>query len=315
MDDVKTTPQIKPDDILSSSEVSYLREKNSTIGVSLVLHAWIVILGSIILFSLYPNILTFILAVLIISGRQLGLAILMHEGAHGLITNNVKINNFISQLFCAFPMGGDTYDYRYYHLRHHRYTQTEEDPDLVLSSPFPISKKSLLRKVLRDLFGITGVKQRIEGISRTLKKQSNRADGKEVAGFKSQSTLYGVLFSQIIIFIVMSYIGSWWYYFAFWVFPSITLFQLWYRVRNIAEHAVVDNDCDDFNNARTTHASFIERIFVAPYYVNYHLEHHLFMFVPCYKLKSAHQMLIDKNYKNRMEIKYGYIALLKAILV
>ena len=113
----------------------------------------------------------------------------------------------------------------------------------------------------------------------------------------------------------MSYIGSWWYYFAFWVFPSITLFQLWYRVRNIAEHAVVDNDCDDFNNARTTHASFIERIFVAPYYVNYHLEHHLFMFVPCYKLKSAHQMLIDKNYKNRMEIKYGYIALLKAILV
>ena len=315
MNIIKTTPQIKPDDILSSSEISYLKEKNSIIGVSLVLHAWAVILGSIFLFSLYPNILTFIVAVLVISGRQLGLAILMHEGAHGLIANNVKINNFISQLFCAFPMGVDTYDYRYYHLRHHRYTQLEEDPDLVLSSPFPISKKSLLRKVFRDLSGITGVKQRTEGILRTLKKQSNRIDGKEVTGFKSQSTLYGVLFSQLIIFIVMSYIGSWWYYLAFWALPSITLFQLWYRVRNIAEHAVVVDDCDDFNNARTTYASLIERIFVAPYYVNYHLEHHLFMFVPCYKLKQAHKMLVAKNYKNQMEIKYGYIALLKAILV
>ena len=70
-----------------------------------------------------------------------------------------------------------------------------------------------------------------------------------------------------------------------------------------------------FNNARTTYASMIERFFVAPYYVNYHLEHHLFMFVPCYKLKHAHNLLISKKHHNRMEIKQGYIPLLKSILV
>ena len=103
----------------------------------------------------------------------------------------------------------------------------------------------------------------------------------------------------------MTIVGSWWYYFAFWLVPALTIFQFFYRIRNIAEHAVVPNDCDDFNNARTTHASFIERSFVAPYYVNYHLEHHLFMFIPCYKLKHAHNLLVAKKYTNRMEIKKG----------
>jgi fatty acid desaturase len=113
----------------------------------------------------------------------------------------------------------------------------------------------------------------------------------------------------------MSLIGPWWLYFTFWILPSMTIFQLLYRIRNIAEHAVVKTDCDDFNNARTTYASFFERVLVAPYYVNYHLEHHLFMFVPCYKLKKAHQMLLKNKYRERMEIKSGYTSLLKAIMV
>ena len=58
-----------------------------------------------------------------------------------------------------------------------------------------------------------------------------------------------------------------------------------------------------------------ERALVAPYYVNYHLEHHLLMFIPCYKLKDAHRMLVEKQYDKRMEIKQGYISLLKSVLV
>jgi len=239
----------------------------------------------------------------------------MHEGAHGLIANNVRFNNYISQFFCAFPMAVDTYDYRHYHLKHHRHTQTEDDPDLVLSKPFPITKSSFIRKMLRDLTGITGIKQRYQSIQKTFYNDTLKVDGKEISGFKSKATLRGILLSQLLIFISMSIVGSWWYYFAFWIVPALTIFQFFYRIRNIAEHAVVPNDCDDFNNARTTNASFIERCFVAPYYVNYHLEHHLFMFIPCYKLKDAHNLLVAKKYTNRMEIKKGYIPLLKSILV
>jgi hypothetical protein len=47
------------------------------------------------------------------------------------------------------------------------------------------------------------------------------------------------------------------------------------RIRNIAEHAVVPDANDPLRNTRTTRANFLERLFIAPYYVNYHLEHHL----------------------------------------
>lgn len=310
-----TTPTIKPDEIFDSSQIKYLKEKNSIIGTSLVIHAWLMIFLLVALFKIFPNVIMYFVVISLIAGRQLGLAILMHEGAHGLIANNIRLNNFISQVFCAFPMGVDTYDYRHYHLKHHRHTQTEDDPDLVLSKPFPITKKSFIRKVFRDLFGVTGIKQRLESIKKTFSNETDKVDGKEISGFKSKATLRGILLSQLTIFLIMGTIGSWWYYFVFWLLPSLTIFQLFYRIRNIAEHANVPNNCDDFNNARTTHASIIERLFVAPYYVNYHLEHHLLMFIPCYKLRHAHRLLLSKKYRNRMEIKEGYISLLKSILV
>jgi fatty acid desaturase len=310
-----TTPTIKPEEILDSSQIKYLRTKSSLMGTLLVAHAWLVIFSLLFIYTLFPSFILYLVVITLIAGRQLGLAILMHEGAHGLIANNVRFNNYISQFFCAFPMAVDTYDYRHYHLKHHRHTQTEDDPDLVLSKPFPITKSSFIRKMLRDLTGITGIKQRYQSIQKTFDNDTLKVDGKEISGFKSKATLRGIFLSQILIFISMSIVGNWWYYFAFWIVPALTIFQFFYRIRNIAEHAVVPNDCDDFNNARTTNASFIERCFVAPYYVNYHLEHHLFMFIPCYKLKDAHNLLVAKKYTNRMEIKKGYIPLLKSILV
>ena len=86
------TPFLKPNEVLSESEVNYLRNKNDIKGILLLIHAWFIISSSILIYSLFPNVFTFVAAVLVIAGRQLGLAILMHEGAHGLITNNIKLN-------------------------------------------------------------------------------------------------------------------------------------------------------------------------------------------------------------------------------
>ena len=309
------TPFLKPNEVLSESEVSYLRNKDDSKGILLLIHAWFVICISILVYSLFPNVFTFVAAVLVIAGRQLGLAILMHEGAHGLITNNTKLNNSLSQWVCAFPVWSDTYGYRHYHLAHHRNTQLEDDPDLSLSKPFPVERKSMIRKILRDVLGISGLVQRYELIFKTLlKSDTKKNDGKKISGFESRNTLYGILISNIIIFFIFWVIGQWWYYLAFWLLPLFTFFQLFLRIRNIAEHAGVKSK-NDFNNARTTYANFLERTFVAPYYVNYHLEHHLFMFVPCYKLKEAHEMILKKHSNEDLEIKSGYISMLRSVLI
>ena len=80
----------------------------------------------------------------------------------------------------------------------------------------------------------------------------------------------------------------WWGWFAVWLLPRATWYQLITRLRNIAEHALIaKNEPDPLRHARTTHANLIERAFIAPYYVNYHCEHHMVMHVPCWNLPRA----------------------------
>jgi fatty acid desaturase len=73
---------------------------------------------------------------------------------------------------------------------------------------------------------------------------------------------------------------------------------------------VPDND-DPLRNTRTTQANPLERLLLAPYWVNFHLEHHLFMFVPCWRLPAAHQALLAAGRKHEMEVQPGYLAVLR----
>ena len=57
--------------------------------------------------------------------------------------------------------------------------------------------------------------------------------------------------------------------------------------------------------------SLIERIFVAPYFVNYHLEHHLLFYVPCYNLPKLHAILMGGPHAARMEVQRGYLNVLR----
>ncbi len=64
-------------------------------------------------------------------------------------------------------------------------------------------------------------------------------------------------------------------------------------------------------NTRTTRANLIERAFIAPYFVNYHLEHHLLFYVPCYNLPKIHAILMRGPHAARMEVRHGYLAVLR----
>jgi fatty acid desaturase len=96
----------------------------------------------------------------------------------------------------------------------------------------------------------------------------------------------------------------------FWVLPLITYHMAITRLRNIAEHAVVLDNDDPYRNARTTLASPLARLFLAPYWVNYHVEHHLLMHVPCYRLRAMHKALLAAGYGDKMEIAPNYLTVL-----
>ena len=79
-------------ELISRDELVALRERVEWKSLALIAHAWAVILGSIALVAIFPNPLIYIVAVILIGSRQLGLAILMHDGAHGCLSRNEKRN-------------------------------------------------------------------------------------------------------------------------------------------------------------------------------------------------------------------------------
>ena len=108
------------------------------------------------------------------------------------------------------------------------------------------------------------------------------------------------------LFLLLLLAGKWHYYFLFWILPFFTWQQFILRVRNIAEHAMVPQTDDIYLNARTTLANPFMRALLAPYFVNYHVEHHMMMYVPCYNLPIAHELLRREGWHDKMTIVEGY---------
>ena len=94
----------KPLDLLSKEQLKEIREKKDRINVVSISLNWLQIIAAMALFFYFPNVLTFLLSVIVIGSRQFALAVLAHDGAHNLLFSNEKINDFISQWFCAFPL-------------------------------------------------------------------------------------------------------------------------------------------------------------------------------------------------------------------
>src|SRR5258707_10257507 len=99
--------RIDPKTVFSADEWSLLTSRSSWRGMWLVVHAWGSIAASIALVMLWPNPLTWLIAVMIVGTRQLGLAILMHEAAHGGLHANKAINEWGRQWLFAVPGGAD----------------------------------------------------------------------------------------------------------------------------------------------------------------------------------------------------------------
>ncbi|ANW02556.1 fatty acid desaturase family protein [Bradyrhizobium icense] len=303
-----TALRMRARDFLSEEELITVRQRVTWKGVAMIAHAWALIIAAIALVVWWPNPLTYLLAVLIIGSRQLGLAILMHDGAHGCLSPNEKTNLFLSQWFCAYPVFAETRAYRRYHLQHHARTQQEDDPDLILSAPFPITRLSYRRKFWRDLTGQTGYQQRKAQLLNAL-GPAEWPLRKRAAHFWEK--LGPQCLVNAIMFAGLAAAGLWWAYPLLWLVPLLTWQMVITRIRNIAEHAVVPDSSDPLRNTRTTHANFLERLFIAPYHVNYHLEHHLLFYIPCYNLPRVHELLSQSPMAARMETQPNYLAVLR----
>lgn len=294
--------------LIPHGQMRRLRSRSTLHGLGMVVHCWTVIVLAMALVAWMPNPLTVLLAIAVVGSRQLGLAILMHEGAHGGLAVNQRFNLWLSQWLCAYPTATETLSYRAYHLEHHKHAQSAADPDLHLSAKFPTTRTSMRRKLVRDLTGQTGFKQR-----RAQLRAALGTPGQPVAARARHfgRTLGRPLVVNGLILAILATAGYWWLYPLLWIVPLLTWQQAVTRIRNIAEHAVLPAN-DPWRIARTTQANWLARAFLAPYWVNYHAEHHLLLYVPCYRLRALHNTLVSSGAVERLEVSDGYRATILA---
>ncbi|QFU75796.1 fatty acid desaturase [Halioglobus maricola] len=299
---------MKTTDFLTREEINDFTRRSDLAGAWMVVSNWVMIAAVFAIVITWTNPLTILFAIPLLGGRQLGLAVLMHEAGHKTLFKTDALNRSIGQWFCAYPVMGDVVAYGESHRVHHRYAGTDQDPDLPNYRNYPVSKASFKRKIIRDLTGRTGLL--------LLRSLVGSAKGRNVMlreGEETNSERRGLLVNAVM-FLAMLAMGVGAFY-LLWLVAYFIAYPLIARIRQVAEHGNVADlyDPDPRKNTRTTYANVLDRLLFCPNHVNYHLEHHLLASVPCHRLPALHRLLLERGFYEGHEdaIARSYLQMLK----
>jgi fatty acid desaturase len=305
------SPRPKLSELFTHDEIRLLSTRSNAMGFAAVAFSWAVIVGTLVMLAwasqqpVWLAVPSFALGLALLAGRQLGLSILHHEAAHQTLFESQRLNDVIGDWLCARPVWNDLQQYRAHHFNHHRHTNQPNDPDLSLVDPFPTTRRSLRRKLARDLFGATGLKYLVgrtlmdAGVIKwTVANDATRLPQDGRRWWSYPLTLLrnagGMLITNALFYAACSASGHAWLY-GMWVLAYVTPFPLFLRIRSLAEHACTSHSRDMFENTRSTRAGFVARATVAPIRVNFHIEHHLMPGVPYFRLPELHRMLRERD--------------------
>lgn len=321
-DDDRGEGRFRASQVLGADEIRDLCQASDLRGLLAVATTWAMIAGAFALVARWPGPLTVLLALILLGGRHLALAVLMHEASHRTLCRTRWLNDAVGLWLCAYPAWQDTRRYREQHLAHHAHTGSARDPDLDLVRPFPCSRRALARKLARDLLGISGLRRIVGLLLMDLGyiEYTTSGGARPIPGARERplaailrtglDNLHGVILVNAALF------GVTWSFghpelFLLWVASWLTTYSLFLRVRAIAEHACTPDRGDPLGNTRTVLASPLARLTVAPHRVSYHLEHHLLMSVPFFQLPRLHALLGERGALARAPVARSYLAVLR----
>jgi fatty acid desaturase len=246
------------------------------------------------------NPLIYALAVIVIGSRINGLGGLMHDAAHYRAYENRQLNDLIGEIL-ALPTSASMAGYRNTHFAHHRELNSEKDPDWqrnvgLKEFEFPAPRASVLMYFAQYLAGLK--------IGAALFGFHKNKETRDVPAAVARARL--VFFAGLLAASIA--LGFWKLVLLYWIVPLLTVFLAIRYLRNVAEHYAVEHE-NVLNESRTVLAPFWELWLIAPWGLNYHLEHHLFPSVPCFRLKELHELLMTRQpYPEIAHVTHGYFS-------
>lgn len=246
---------------------------------------------------------------LVIATRQHALLTILHEAAHIRIVRSRFWNDAVADLFCAWPSFVTTAAYRDSHLRHHRFTNTPQDPDLALKLQRdgvdtwlrPRSSMSFFAGLGALLFGV-GVASMLGKLLRYgVRRGADRAAHDLPRWPVGRGIYYGLAVG------VIAGVDGWFGVAMCWIVPMFTFLPVLMHVRATAEHFGLPWD-HELNQSRSVTASGLQRFLFSPHAVGLHGEHHLFPSVPWYNLARLRTALLaDPEFAHRAPEADGYL--------
>jgi len=213
----------------------------------------------------------------------------VHELGHGTVFKTKFLNALFVRIFSFF--GWINFEmFNTSHSRHHRYTLHQPD-DLEVVLPIKVILRRILAHGIINPMGISG------GIKDTLRVAGGQFKGEwELKLFPVGSPersaaidwARAMLIGHGLIIAVSVYLHL-------WLLPVLTTFNGSYgswlhALCNNTQHIGLQDDVSDFRLCcRTFTLNPVVQFLY--WHMNYHIEHHMYAAVPCYKLGRLHRLI------------------------
>jgi len=250
-------------------------------------------------------------AVVLIGLQQHAMFVLAHEAAHYRLFETRWLNDVVGRLI-GTAGGISMMSYRVIHRLHHNALYSDVDPDIALHGGYPRGKAYLLRKLAKDLAGLTAFKTYAYFFGNPAINSSTQTalrpldDTSEALRRAARRDRWGVVAFHVgapLVFLLAGGPEALGKYLLLWALPLVTVIQPLLRLRAICEHGAVPDLSSPLTAARTNLAGPVARLLLFPHHVNYHVEHHLFPAVPHYNLPRLHAELAARGALAAAEVR------------
>ncbi len=252
------------------------------------------------------------------------LVALSHESQHAALLRSKKWNDLVGAWLCAYPVGSVYGASRAVHLAHHKYLNTDEDPDRHFhleedkSTPEQFAKyflKLLCGGQLWTSIIVNGFLRRENAVPADSSNSPCSESCVEPSNSKRPEILNLIPVQSVIFSLLWMSTGFWWAYVALWLVPIFTLGTFFGYLRGFIDHARLETDDSKLAAGRlisVPHPSLFDRALLTGLDFHFHAEHHFFPAVPHYYLPELHTVLQNEpSFRHRYLIRPTYFSFLR----
>ena len=246
--------------------------------------------------------------IIVIAAQQQACFVLAHEAAHYRLFRQRRLNDLAGRSLGAL-VGISMCTYRVVHRLHHNHLYQKQDPDIPLHGGYPRGRGYLLKKLLKDLAGMTAYKTYAyffgaPAVNNEVDANQRPLDDTSPALRRAaEHDCWLVLIVQAVLFSGAVITGYGLQYILLWLLPAATVLQAILRLRAICEHGAVSSYESPLTAARTNLVPRWLSWLLFPHHVNYHIEHHLYPSIPHYNLPECHRQMQSRGILDKAEVR------------